>query len=138
MSDVPRPDREDPQFAPFWEGTDVGELRVQRCSSCQAVRWPPRPMCAACHSTETDWVAVAPRGTVYSWVGVEHQTARGLPSPYVLGLVELDDAPVRMLGRLVGIDRSGAAIGARVVAEFQSSESGVMLVNWRQEDPGHG
>lgn len=127
---APQPDRTDPLFAPFWEGTDAHELRVQRCPQCSTYRWPPRPMCATCHLASNEWVVVAGRGTLFSWVGVEHQTVRGLPAPYTIALVELDDSPVRMLGRLVGVDREHLSIGMALVARFDESESGVTLANW--------
>lgn len=130
MTGVPRPDREDPLFSPFWDGTDRAELRIQECSACGRVRWPPRPGCVACHSPESTWVAVAGRGRLFSWVGVDHQTVSGLPTPYTIGLVELTDVPIRMLGRLEGIDRSEVVIGMPLAARFAPSDSGVTLVNW--------
>src|SRR5579859_2993127 len=36
----------DTQF--FWDGTRVGELRIQRCAACDARRHPPGPMCPSC------------------------------------------------------------------------------------------
>ncbi|MBI5911895.1 MAG: hypothetical protein HY848_18360 [Betaproteobacteria bacterium] len=38
--DVHIPDLEDPLFAPFWQGTAAGGLRVQQCPKCKAVYWP--------------------------------------------------------------------------------------------------
>jgi len=32
----------------FWDGTARGELRIQRCGGCGALRYPPGPMCPAC------------------------------------------------------------------------------------------
>ena len=32
----------------FWAGTAAGELRVQRCGGCGALRHPPGPMCPSC------------------------------------------------------------------------------------------
>ncbi len=32
----------------FWDGAAVGELRVQRCDGCGALRHPPGPMCPSC------------------------------------------------------------------------------------------
>jgi uncharacterized OB-fold protein len=37
-----------PDTAFFWDGTAAGELRIQRCAQCGAVRHPPGPMCPAC------------------------------------------------------------------------------------------
>ena len=130
MSGVPRPERDDPLFAPYWEGTDLGELRVQRCAACGELRWPPRPMCGVCQTAGNEWAAVPGRGTLYSWVGVDHQTVRGLPAPYTVGLVALDGLTVRMLGRIVESDRQDVVIGMELVVRFDPSDSGVTLANW--------
>ena len=36
-----------PDTAFFWDGTAAGELRIQRCGGCGALRHPPGPMCPA-------------------------------------------------------------------------------------------
>lgn len=130
MSGTQRPvDRDDPQFQPFWEGTEAGELRVQKCGNCGTLRWPPRPMCAKCQSSDTLWVPVAPRGTLFSWVGVGHQTVAGMPAPYVVGLVELANG-IRMLGQVIDVAPEALAIGMPLRVLFQPSPAGVTLANW--------
>ena len=32
----------------FWAGTAAGELRIQRCDGCGALRHPPGPRCPSC------------------------------------------------------------------------------------------
>jgi hypothetical protein len=130
VTDVPTPDREDPLFSPFWAGTDVGELRIQRCTACGTMRWPPRPICASCLTLGNHWAEVKPSGTLFSWVGVDHQTVGGLPPPYTVALVQLDTCPVRLLGRLVDVDRQDLRIGMHLAARFERSDSGITLVNW--------
>jgi uncharacterized protein len=139
MSDLPRPvDREDPLFAPYWEGTDAGEIRVQRCPSCGRHRWPPRPMCRDCHTAGTEWVAVAGHGVLFSWIDVRHPTVRGVPPPYTVGLVELPAVGVRMLGQVVDSDPREMDIGMPLIPRFDASPSGVTLVNWAPADGGRG
>ncbi len=43
-------------------------LLIQRCTSCGALRHPPRPMCDKCQSLEWDTVTASGRGSVYSFV----------------------------------------------------------------------
>ena len=38
----------DSQF--FWDGTRPGELRIQKCNACGALRHPPGPACPSCHA----------------------------------------------------------------------------------------
>src|SRR5262249_20051087 len=52
---------------PYWEGTRLGELRVQRCTKCGTFRWGPEWICHKCLSFETDWHKVSGRGRIYSW-----------------------------------------------------------------------
>ena len=47
---------------------DRGELLIQKCSECGALRHPPRPMCPSCQSTAWSGIPSKGRGTVYSYV----------------------------------------------------------------------
>ena len=51
---MPEPGRALPQPTPetqhFWDGTQAGELRLQRCDACSNVYFPPRPFCPKCAS----------------------------------------------------------------------------------------
>ncbi|HVM40349.1 MAG TPA: MaoC family dehydratase N-terminal domain-containing protein, partial [Acidimicrobiia bacterium] len=61
----PRPStNQDNQF--WWDGIAAGELRIQRCASCERLRHPAQPACAACGSLEWDWIVTSGRGEVYS------------------------------------------------------------------------
>ena len=42
---------------PFWEGTRIGELRVQRCNACGHWRWTPQIACPRCLSEDAEWRA---------------------------------------------------------------------------------
>ncbi len=46
---MPEPGRALPQPTPetkhFWDGTQAGELRLQRCDECRHTYFPPRPFC---------------------------------------------------------------------------------------------
>lgn len=94
----------DDDSAPFWEACAAGELRVQACSECGRLRFPPRPMCPWCRSFDHGWTAVSGRGRVWSFV-VPHPPL--LPAyqdlaPYNVIVVELEEDPtVRMVGNLV-------------------------------------
>lgn len=94
----------DEESAPFWAGTEAGELRVQTCSSCLAMRLPPRPMCPRCRSTARHWQAVSGRGTIWS-VAVPHPPllpAYAEIAPYNVIVVEIEEDPrIRFVGNLV-------------------------------------
>ena len=88
----------------FWEGTLLGQLRLQVCDACGRIRHPPRPMCPSCRSLARSWRAVGGTGTVWSYV-VPHppllQPYAEL-APYTVVVVALDEHPtVRFVGNLV-------------------------------------
>jgi uncharacterized OB-fold protein len=130
MTGRPLPDVDDPEFAPFWTGTARAELRIPRCTGCGRFGWPPRPVCPGCHGFGFAWETVPPRGLLYSWTVVGHQTMKGLPPPYVVGLVELADG-VRLLGNVVGTEPAALRVGLPLAARFDGIADGVTLVNWR-------
>jgi uncharacterized OB-fold protein len=88
----------------FWEGTAAGELRVQVCGACGALRFPPRVMCPVCQSTERSWQPVSGRGTIWSFVVVHPPVLRAYNpyAPFPVITVTLAERPsLRMVGNLV-------------------------------------
>jgi len=88
----------------FWEGTAAGELRVQACGACGALRFPPRVMCPVCQSTERSWQPVSGRGTIWSFVVVHPPVlpAYNRYAPFPVITVTLAERPsLRMVGNLV-------------------------------------
>ena len=113
----------------FWEGTAAGELRVQACDTCGAVRFPPRVMCPECQSTERSWQAVSGRGTIWSFV-VVHPPVLPAYAPYapfpVIAVTLAEKPSLRMVGNLVtgpggdinGVDPASIEIGEPVRVVF--------------------
>ncbi|HEX2171590.1 MAG TPA: OB-fold domain-containing protein [Dehalococcoidia bacterium] len=130
----PLPNLEYAFHAPFWEGTRLGELRVQRCLGCGRHRSPPHPACPDCLSLETEWVAVEPRGTLFTW-NISNQAMHPAfkdETPFAIVIVALSAAPgVRFLGRLVGADYQDLRADQPMEAVFEPVTDEVTLVNWR-------
>ena len=115
----------------FWEGTALGELRIQKCLSCGHLRHPPRPMCPRCHSLARGYTVMSGKATVWSYV-VPHppllQPYSDL-APYNVIVVGLDEDPnLRFVGNLVtgpeaalnGIDPETIQIGEPVEVVFKT------------------
>jgi hypothetical protein len=131
----------DHDSAPFWEGTQAGELRIQTCANCGRRRFPPRPMCPYCRSIESIWPAMSGRGTIWSFV-VPHPPllpAYGALAPYNVVVVALDEDPaLRLVGNLVAgpdaainsVDPATIRIGAAVRAVFQPAGEDITLPRW--------
>ncbi len=114
----------------FWEGTSVGELRIQRCTSCEALRHPPRPCCPKCLSFDWDFVTSAGQGTVVSYAIYHYPPMPPLELPLAVVLVELTEG-TRIVGNTVGIEPSDVAIGQQVELEFHRVDENLVLPQWR-------
>jgi len=116
-----------PDTAFFWDGTAAGELRIQRCAGCGALRHPPGPMCPACGEPATAGVAgrgggegytvAAGTGEVFSYVVHHHPPVPGKKLPMVVALVQLPEG-VRMLGEMPGVRPDQVRIGMPVRVTF--------------------
>jgi len=127
---LPRPSEDS---APFWEAAFKGELRMQRCSDCGHVRFPPVVLCARCLSANAAWARMSGRGAVYSWV-VVHQSqhpAFNPDAPYNVVIVELEEGP-RLHGNLVGCANDDIRIGLPVEVVFEKASDDTALVKWRR------
>jgi uncharacterized OB-fold protein/acyl dehydratase len=114
----------------FWDGVRDGELRIQRCAGCGALRHPPGPMCPVCHATERDHMVSAGRGEVYSYVVHHHPPVPGRTTPFVVAVVELGEG-VRIVGNVIGCPPSEVRIGMPVELTFQAMDDEVTLPQWR-------
>jgi uncharacterized OB-fold protein/acyl dehydratase len=117
----------------FWAGTAAGELRVQRCDGCAALRHPPGPMCPSCatlSSRPPGYVVAAGTGEVYSYVVHHHPPVPGKKLPVVVALVQLPEG-VRMTGELLGAAPAQVRIGLPVRAEFVKVDDELTLPAWR-------
>jgi uncharacterized OB-fold protein len=120
----------------FWAGTGQGELRIQRCGGCGALRHPPGPACPRCGSIgKVEYQVAAGTGTVYSYVVHHHPPVPGKTLPIVVAVVELTEG-VRMLGELAGIDPREVRIGMPVRVSFDRIADDLVLPGWRPDVPG--
>ncbi len=117
----------------FWAGTSIGELRIQRCGVCGALRHPPGPACLDCGATEKqDYQIAAGTGTVYSYVVHHHPPVPGKQLPIVIALVELTEG-ARMLGELHGISPEQVSVGLPVRVDFTRIDDELVLPGWRED-----
>jgi uncharacterized protein len=126
-----------PPYSPdtefFWAGTALGELRIQRCGVCGALRHPPGPACLDCGTTQKqEYEVAAGTGTVYSYVVHRHPPVPGKQLPIVIALVELTEG-VRVLGELHGVDSGRVQIGMPVRADFTRIDDDLVLPGWRED-----
>ena len=126
---LPRPTEDS---APYWESAQRGELRMQMCSDCDHVRFPPALLCPRCLSERSEWVPLSGRGTVYSWI-VIHQSqhpAFNADTPYNVAIIELEEGP-RLHTNLVECKNEDIHIGMPVEVVFEKVSEEATLVKFR-------
>ena len=95
---------------------DDGRALVgSRCGRCGAVSFPARAVCHACAAAGPAQESFAPTGVLITYTTV-HVARPGLPAPYTLGQVVLDDAGPMVFGQIrASDDRLRAGMPVRVV-----------------------
>lgn len=119
----------------FWEGTAAGELRIQKCIACGALRFPPGPACPDCGALDRGHVVASGRGTVFSYVVHRHPPVPGKELPIVIALIDLEEG-VRMVGEVVdAVSDNGRdteiAIDMPLQVDFRRVDDDLTLPIWR-------
>jgi uncharacterized OB-fold protein/acyl dehydratase len=103
----------------WWEqGVAAGEILIQKCSACGALRHPPRPMCPECQSTEWGSVPSAGSGSVHSFVVMHHPPMPGYDFPAAIGLIDLDEG-TRLVAPILDCAFEEIHIGMKVEASVE-------------------
>ena len=114
----------------FWDGVKEHKLLIQRCTECQALRHPPRPMCPKCNSVSWDTIEASGRGTVFSFVMPQHPPYPWFEYPYIVVLVDLDEG-VRLVSNLCEISPDDVTIGMPVEVFYEHFDDGLVLPQFR-------
>ena len=128
----PNPDRDS---QPFWDAIGAGELRLQRCSGCDTLRWPPRAICNRCFEFDADWHLVSGRGVIVSWTRTHQAFAPAYRDevPYIVVQVALEEQrDVMMIGGWQ-CDRDPVT-DEPVELRFTRGGGGTQLVDWAPAD----
>jgi uncharacterized OB-fold protein len=112
----------------FWEGTAIGELRIQKCNACGELRHPPGPMCPTCHAHDRGYVVASGKGTVFSFLVHHAPQLPGKALPATLALIEIEEG-LRMIGEVKG-GRDEIAIGSPVQVVFEKIDNELTLAQW--------
>lgn len=105
-------------------------LEGARCTSCGAIAFPARIVCAHCRGRSLEPVALRPQGTVASYT-VIHVATRAFRHevPYALAVLDLADG-ARCTCQIVDVDPKEIRVGMPVRLEFrriqEDGEAGVI------------
>ncbi|MEU1983071.1 OB-fold domain-containing protein [Nocardia sp. NPDC019395] len=107
----------------FWTSGADGQLRIQECRACSALIHPPQPICRYCRGRELAPRVVSGAATLASFT-VNHRFALpGLPPPYVVATVALEDDPrVRLTTNIIDCDPTDLTLGMRLEVVFQQDD----------------
>jgi uncharacterized protein len=80
----------------YYEYLHKHELRMQKCSNCGHIRYPPGILCPRCHSLESEWTELSGRGRVYSYAIYRtcFHPAFQDEVPYTVAIIHLDEGPL--------------------------------------------
>jgi len=124
------------------------DFRLQACTRCGLLRYPPTTACPWCANAEARWIPVEARGTVHSYTEIHHaiQPAFRDHVPYLVLLVDLDtqkgaptaEEALRVVGNLTTADGVLAppevvrkvGIGTRMRMVFSDIAPGLALPQW--------
>ena len=119
---------EERPISDFWfeRFLDEGRLMGSRCTECNALFAPPRPLCPKCYGTQMAWAEMKGTGRLAAFsciaVGPPAMVAEGYDrnNPYCTGVVELDESP-RVVARIEEVntrDPESIRVGTPVEAVF--------------------
>ena len=106
-SKIPVP-KATPETEHFWDGTRIGELRLQRCDGCEQVYFPPRPFCPSCASREVSIFSASGKALLYSYV-INHRPHPAFDGPYSIAVVQLEEGP-RMMANIINVEQTPEAL----------------------------
>lgn len=108
-------------FEPFWHSLREKKLNFPKCEDCERFHWYPKSKCPFCGSSKVKWRQLAGEGVLFSWTTVRHAFSDEYREkiPYVVALVEFDDAPgVRLVSNLTTPNLYAIRIGMRLAPDF--------------------
>ncbi len=114
----------------WWEKASEGKFVIQRCTECEGLRHPPRPVCDKCASTKWDSIEASGRGTIHTFTIIHHPQFPGYDFPIFAALIDLEEG-TRIVSNVVDCDPAKAEIGMKVQAFIHEDEDGFKLPLFR-------
>jgi len=118
---------------PFWEALQKRELRLQKCTPCGHVWYPPGPVCPECLSDDWSFTPMSGRGRVIAWTEFHRQYFPEIPVPYLVVSVALDEGPL-MIGNILDAAPGDLRLDLPVEVAFepaQGKNGEWLIVQWR-------
>ena len=116
---------------PFWDACRDGRLLLHRCAECGRHYWPAS-RCIEHGGRSMSWCEASGNGTLYTYTVMHHAYTPAMQgkTPYVVGVVQLDEGPF-FHSNVIDCCIDEVAVGMRVLAVMQPHESGLVLPMFR-------
>jgi len=130
---LPREGESETRLSRFFARLREGRLSTTRCRKDGTLAWPPRAVCPKCHTGDLDWVDLPEAGRLYAFSAVLVGAPLGMERevPFAVGLVDLEGAPLRLFGRIVGRPWNELSVGDRVAVEAYPDPDGRVFYRFR-------
>lgn len=110
----------------WWDACDEGKVMIQRCTHCQTLRHPPRPLCGECQSEEWDAIESALEGTVLSFTELNHPRIPGYQYPLICAVIKLGEG-TNLVANVVGVDPKDVYIDMKVRGKVEKIDDKTTL-----------
>jgi uncharacterized OB-fold protein len=100
-------------FAPSTEDPGRFELIGGHCDACDDYSFPKAEHCYHCHA-DTRKISLGTDGVIYSFTVVRTKPPLGLPQPYAVAYIDLENVPLRVFCLLDPEQIGNTVIGAKV------------------------
>ena len=117
-----------PETQHFWDGCREGALRLQRCTKCAHVYFPPRAFCPECASRSVETFDASGKAILWSYV-INHRPRPAMGTePHSIAVVKLAEGP-QMMTNIVECEQTPESLILDMPVEvvFQEQEGGITL-----------
>lgn len=107
----------------FWTSGADGVLRILGCDDCSSLIHPPQPVCRYCGSHDLSPKKVSGRAVLSAFTVNERFAIRGLPAPYVVAQVAIEEDPrVRLTTNIIESDPGELELGRVMEVVFEQHD----------------
>lgn len=107
----------------FWTSGADGVLRILGCDDCSSLIHPPQPVCRYCGSHDLSPKEVSGRAVLSAFTVNERFAIRGLPAPYVVAQVAIEEDPrVRLTTNIIESDPGELELGRVMEVAFEQHD----------------
>lgn len=115
------------------------EMVAQKCATCGTIAYPKKRVCPECFGAELDDLVLSKNGTLHTFT-VTHLGPPELPTPYILGFIDLPEG-LKVMAQILADDpldhglRVGDAMDV-VLARLRTDPDGVDVYSYKFQQAG--